>query len=120
MEDEILFTRENTDSIVFSIVKQFEERSKIGKEKYGTDMDRDDLTLNEWLQHAQEEHMDAILYLEKIKKIVDGKIIIEKSDSETVDIVYKNTVNKELKRLLYAYIAISIIMLIYNVYNPIK
>jgi hypothetical protein len=25
-------------------------------------------TLLDWINHAQEEHMDAILYLEKIKK----------------------------------------------------
>ena len=46
------------------------ERSKIGKEKYGTDLDRNDLSLYEWILHAQEEHMDAILYLEKIKKVI--------------------------------------------------
>jgi hypothetical protein len=56
------------DSIVFSIISQFVERSKIGKEKYGTTLDREDLSILEWIQHAQEEHMDAILYLEKLKK----------------------------------------------------
>ena len=55
------------DSIVTSIIKQFEERSAAGKEKYGTDLDRTDLTLLEWIEHAKQEHMDAILYLEKIK-----------------------------------------------------
>jgi len=55
------------DSIVASIIKQFEERSAKGKEKYGTDLDRTDLSLVEWIEHAKQEHMDAILYLEKIK-----------------------------------------------------
>ena len=55
------------DSIVSSIIKQFEERSAVGKAKYGTDLDRTDLTLLEWIEHAKQEHMDAILYLEKIK-----------------------------------------------------
>jgi hypothetical protein len=55
------------DSIVASIIKQFEERSVKGKEKYGTDLDRTDLSLVEWIEHAKQEHMDAILYLEKIK-----------------------------------------------------
>ena len=59
------------DSIVSSIIKQFEERSIKGKEKYGTDLDRKDLTLLEWIEHAKQEHMDAILYLEKIKQIVE-------------------------------------------------
>ena len=55
------------DSIVTSIIKQFEERSVKGKEKYGTDLDRTDLSLVDWIEHAKQEHMDVILYLEKIK-----------------------------------------------------
>lgn len=51
-----------------SIIKKFEDRARIGKAKYGTDLDRTDLSVLEWIQHAQEEHMDAILYLEKLKK----------------------------------------------------
>lgn len=46
-----------------SIIKKFEDRARIGKAKYGTD-----LSVLDWIQHAQEEHMDAILYLEKLKK----------------------------------------------------
>ncbi len=56
------------DSIVTSIIHQFEERSAKGKAKYGVDLDRTDLTLLEWIEHAKQEHMDAILYLEKIKQ----------------------------------------------------
>ena len=56
------------DSIVTSVIKQFKERSIKGKEKYGTDLDREDLSLLEWIEHAKQEHMDAILYLEKIKQ----------------------------------------------------
>ena len=58
----------NVDSVVSSVISKFLERSRIGKEKYGTDLDRTDLSLYDWILHAQEEHMDAILYLEKIKK----------------------------------------------------
>ena len=56
------------DSIVTAVIQRFTERAEMGKKKYGTDLDRSDLTLLEWIQHAQEEHMDAILYLEKLKK----------------------------------------------------
>jgi hypothetical protein len=56
------------DSIVTSVIKQFEERSIKGKEKYGTDLDREDLALIDWIEHAKQEHMDAILYLEKLKQ----------------------------------------------------
>jgi len=64
---ELTISPESTDSIVFSIVSQFIKRSEIGKSKYGTTLDRTDLSVLEWIQHAQEEHMDAILYLEKLK-----------------------------------------------------
>jgi len=56
------------DSIVASIIKQFEDRSVAGKQKYGTDLDRQDLSLLDWIEHAKQEHMDAILYLEKLKQ----------------------------------------------------
>ncbi len=55
------------DSIVNNVIKSFIQRSNIGLQKYGTTLDRDDLSVLEWIQHAQEEHMDAILYLEKLK-----------------------------------------------------
>ena len=63
MEEEIKF-----DSIVQCVIEKFKNRSIIGKKKYGTDLDRTDLTVLDWIKHAQEEHMDAILYLEKLKK----------------------------------------------------
>ena len=56
------------DSIVNSIINQFIKRSNIGKEKYGTTLDRNDLKTIDWIQHAQEELMDGILYLEKLKQ----------------------------------------------------
>ena len=56
------------DSIVASIIKQFEDRSTVGKKKYGIDLDRQDLSLLDWIEHAKQEHMDAILYLEKLKQ----------------------------------------------------
>lgn len=42
------------------------DRSKVGKEKYGVTMERDDLSLLEWLKHTQEELMDACVYIEKV------------------------------------------------------
>jgi hypothetical protein len=61
------------DSIVTSVIDQFTARAKMGKKKYGVDLDRTDLSLMDWLEHAKQEHMDAILYLEKIKQIIIGK-----------------------------------------------
>ena len=61
------------DSIVTTIIEQFTTRAQMGKAKYGVDLDRTDLTLLEWIEHAKQEHMDAILYLEKIKQIANGE-----------------------------------------------
>jgi hypothetical protein len=60
------------DSIVRSVMEKFARRAEEGKAKYGTTLDRTDLSVLDWIQHAQEEHMDAILYLEKLKKILGG------------------------------------------------
>jgi len=40
-------------------------RAEIGKRKYGVTMERDDLTLVEWMRHLSEELMDALVYIEK-------------------------------------------------------
>jgi hypothetical protein len=56
------------DSIVESVVKSYKQRSKVGIKKYNKTMDRNDLSSLEWLQHLQEELMDATLYIEKLKK----------------------------------------------------
>ena len=57
------------DSVVSSIISKFEERERICQIKYGKTLDRNDLSFLEWINHAQEELMDGILYLEKIKKL---------------------------------------------------
>ena len=56
------------DSIVASVIEKFKSRSAVGIAKYGTTLDRTDLGILDWIQHAQEELMDGILYLEKLKK----------------------------------------------------
>ena len=65
-------TIHKTDSVVDSIIDQFVSRARFGKEKYGTDLDRNDLSVLDWIEHAKQEHMDAILYLEKLERILKG------------------------------------------------
>lgn len=55
-----------TDSIVDGIIDQLVHRHHMGKSKYGTDMDRQDLELSEWLQHSIEEKLDDVVYMQKI------------------------------------------------------
>jgi len=74
------------DSVVNSVISQFAERSRIGLEKYGTTLDRTDLSLLDWVQHAQEEMMDGILYLEKIKRmIIDSKNATETMEEKEME-----------------------------------
>lgn len=55
------------DPNVEAVKDQLSERSKVGFKKYGTLTDRGDLTTDEWLQHLQEELMDACVYIEVLK-----------------------------------------------------
>jgi hypothetical protein len=55
------------DSIVESVVVKYKERANLGLTKYGTNLDRTDLNVKDWTEHLQQELMDAVLYLEKLK-----------------------------------------------------
>ena len=57
-----------TDTVVKSVMEKFEQRSSLGMQKYGTTLDRTDLSTLDWINHVQEELMDAILYLERLKR----------------------------------------------------
>lgn len=65
-------SRENTDSVVYSIIQKFKRRADFGKKKYNTDLDRKDLSLKQWYNHLHEELFDSILYLEKIMQEIDA------------------------------------------------
>jgi histidinol dehydrogenase len=58
---------ETKDNVVNSVLEAYKKRSNEGIRKYGTTLDRNDLSALEWLQHIQEELMDATLYIEKLK-----------------------------------------------------
>ena len=55
------------DKIVLRVLSRFSERSQVGINKYNTTLERTDLNTLEWLTHAQEEAMDFVLYLERLK-----------------------------------------------------
>ena len=55
------------DKNVLSVMAKFKERSEAGIKKYKTTLERTDLSTLEWLTHAQEEAMDFVLYLERLK-----------------------------------------------------
>jgi hypothetical protein len=61
-------TIQQEDSILVAVMAKYYERSKRGQAKYGTNLDRKDIDMEGWLNHLQEELMDATLYIEKLKK----------------------------------------------------
>lgn len=72
---------DNLDSVVMGVISSFVSRAKFGQMKYGTNLDRTDLSTLDWIQHAQEELMDGILYLEKLKhQFAKEKERVEKNE----------------------------------------
>lgn len=55
------------DKIVEQVVNKYQERSKVGIEKYGTTLEGNTDGILVFLNHLQEELMDATLYIEKLK-----------------------------------------------------
>jgi len=62
-----------TDSIILETIDKFLDRGQVGLNKYGVNMDREDLKLLDWVNHSIEEQMDNLLYLMKIKRILEKK-----------------------------------------------
>jgi len=65
------------DPVVDRVINSFVKRSAEGMLKYGLTMSANPLKFMDWVQHAQEEAMDFILYLERlkeehIKEVADG------------------------------------------------
>lgn len=75
--DEVLSITVNEPEVVDPIVEvvreKLRQRSAVGIKKYGTTLDRSDLSLEQWIEHATEEAMDLCLYLTKIKEQLKNK-----------------------------------------------
>ena len=79
------------DPILLKVLAKYYERSERGIKKYGRTLDRDDLSFLDWLNHLQEELMDATMYIEKLKKEAQKKSIIELMNMDSYD---KHELNK--------------------------
>lgn len=69
MRDEVI------DQNVVDVINQLDKRMKVGYKKYGVTTERDDIDFLGWLQHLQEELLDASIYIERIKKGVKNDSI---------------------------------------------
>ena len=58
----------HVDPILIKVYGKYQERSNAGIKKYGTTLENNSLPLLDWLNHLQEELMDATLYIEKLKQ----------------------------------------------------
>jgi hypothetical protein len=67
-KDNLVSPEVKGDTIVEDVINKFRKRSEAGMLKYNTTLDRTDLSTLDWLTHLQEELMDAILYVERLKK----------------------------------------------------
>lgn len=84
MSRKINYTSFVPDSIVDSILNKFVDRAEMGFSKYNNTLDRKDLSRIEWINHAQEEAMDLILYLERLKQdILSGQKNTDHSQADS-------------------------------------
>lgn len=51
------------------LVRLLKERDAKGRKKYGTTLDRNDLTFEEWCEHAIEELLDCAGYLVRASQV---------------------------------------------------
>ena len=56
------------DPVVERVVDKFVSRSDVGFAKYGVTLEDDKSNIFQWINHLQEELMDATLYLQKLKE----------------------------------------------------
>ena len=62
------------DKIIAQVINKIKSRSDVGFKKYGVTLADDDQPLDRWLQHLQEELMDAVNYLEKARSVLREEI----------------------------------------------
>ena len=61
------------DKNVGNVIESFKSRMEVGYKKYGTTTERTDIDMMGWLQHLQEELMDAVVYIERLKSEVNNE-----------------------------------------------
>ena len=78
------------DKIIQQVVDKIKRRSDVGYKKYGVTLYDDNQPLDTWLNHIQEELMDAVNYIEKtrmsLRESIEDCYIrdLEVTDSETI------------------------------------
>jgi hypothetical protein len=98
----------STDHVVDSVIDKFIERAQFGREKYGVGLEREDLTLPNYITHLREELMDGILYLQKMETIHNELLqdIVELKQFAMKSQLYEmSAILREFERKLQEYIS---------------
>lgn len=86
--------------VTCSLVDQLIKRDAFGQRKYGTSLDRTDLTIDQWLQHGVEEALDMAGYMTAVMREV-GKLRTQLEESQAAAREYA-LLRGGLERLLRA------------------
>ncbi len=62
------------DKIIQNVINKIQKRSEVGFKKYGVTLYNDNQPLDTWLNHIQEELMDAVNYIEKTRMALREEI----------------------------------------------
>jgi len=69
--------------IITNIKSIIDRQQEKGLKKYGKTVDQADLSIEEWIEHTQEEIVDTLIYLECIKQ----KMIDKRKSDKLIDIL---------------------------------
>ena len=58
-----------------TVCEKIQRRAEFGLKKYGVTVEREDVSTIGWLIHLQEELMDGIVYLERLKEELESNNI---------------------------------------------
>lgn len=94
------------DPVVQCVVNKFVDRSDVGFAKYGKTLREDDSDVHTWLNHLQEELMDATLYLQRLKEEIatlreEKELLKSLNDIDVIDsFVFEQDKKKQSKDTL--------------------
>ena len=82
------------DIIIDRVIQKFKDRSDVGFKKYGVTLKDDDQPLDTWLTHIQEELMDAVNYIEKVKDVLYMRTVSDYQEGIDFTEEEKEAINK--------------------------
>lgn len=80
------------DKIIQQVIAKIKNRSDVGFKKYKVTLNDDNQSLDVWLNHLQEELMDAVNYIEKARSVLQEEIEecyvkdLKAKDSESISL----------------------------------